>query len=64
MAIPAGYQWLHMTMRKRVVEQLDKVRGHTSRENYLAGLVEADVVARKDGTATASRTNSREIESE
>lgn len=47
MAIPAGHQWVHVTMRRRLVEALDRARGGASRENYLARLVETDVLARQ-----------------
>ena len=51
MAIPTGHQWLHVTMRRRLVEALDKARGQASREEYLARLVEADVSATRTASA-------------
>jgi hypothetical protein len=47
-----GYQWVHLQLRRRVVEQLDKARGAQPREDYLVELVEADIaekVAANDG---------------
>jgi hypothetical protein len=58
MGIP-GYQWVHLQVRKRVVDKLDELRGHTPREEYVAGLVEADVAARKAGAARQVEADAR-----
>ncbi len=45
MGIP-GYQWVHLQLRRRIVEQLDKARGTKPREDYLVELIEADIADR------------------
>ena len=45
--IIAGYQWVHFQLRKRIVQQLDRVRAHVSREDYVAQLVEDAALAAK-----------------
>jgi hypothetical protein len=41
-----GYQWVHLQLRRRVVEQIDRARGSKAREDYLVELVESDTAAR------------------
>ncbi len=57
MAILTGHQWLHVTMRRRLVEALDRARGTTPREEYLARLVEADVLTKRTATATEPKAD-------
>ena len=45
MGVP-GYQWVHLQLRRRVVEQIDRARGTKPREDYLVELVESDMAAR------------------